>query len=181
MDLDHKVAVFAAGVIAGAAATMLYVSQTQASCDNAKSKSKPVKVGVGIGVALQSADGKSVLVGLRKGSHGSGQWALPGGWLERGEAFEECALRELAEETGVEKRHLDSGYPVEVANIRSCNNAEFGSVSVFVTCRLAAGNEGVVRICEPDKCVEWRWIKNLADLGPEATLFRPLRYYFDNK
>ncbi len=42
-----------------------------------------------------------VLVGRRKGSHGAGLWALPGGWLEWGEPIDAAGARELAEETGI--------------------------------------------------------------------------------
>lgn len=41
----------------------------------------------------------------RKGSHGDGEWALPGGHLEMGESFEQCAVREVEEETGIMVRH----------------------------------------------------------------------------
>ena len=73
-------------------------------------KAKREKVGVGVGVVVTKgrprvANGTvsdfRILVGLRKGSHGAGQWALPGGWLEKGEEFLDCALRELREETGI--------------------------------------------------------------------------------
>lgn len=55
---------------------------------------KPKGVRVGVGCILVRPDGW-FLVGLRKGSAGSEQWALPGGWLERGETFSDCAAREV--------------------------------------------------------------------------------------
>ncbi|MEZ2410584.1 NUDIX domain-containing protein [Bosea sp. RCC_152_1] len=34
----------------------------------------------------------------------SGQWALPGGFLDQGETFSDCAIREFKEEAGVDLR-----------------------------------------------------------------------------
>ena len=55
---------------------------------------------VGIGVVVMK-DGR-VLLGRRKGSHGAGEYAYPGGHLEHLESFAECAVREVREETGLE-------------------------------------------------------------------------------
>ena len=58
---------------------------------------KRVQVGVGVFVKRKG----KILVGKRKGSHGAGTWALPGGHLEPGESFEACCKREVLEETGL--------------------------------------------------------------------------------
>lgn len=55
------------------------------------------KVGVGVLIINDS----KMLLGKRKNSHGQGTWAPPGGHLEFGETLEECAKRELLEETGL--------------------------------------------------------------------------------
>lgn len=59
---------------------------------------------VGLGVIVEK-DGK-VLIGKRLASHGSGTYMIPGGHLEFGETFEECAQREVLEETGIEIKNL---------------------------------------------------------------------------
>lgn len=46
------------------------------------------------------ADEQILLVKHRKGNRQ--YWVLPGGRLEYGESFEECAVREMKEETGLE-------------------------------------------------------------------------------
>lgn len=51
-------------------------------------------------VVLRNNDREILLVKHRKGSRQ--YWVLPGGRLEYGETFHECAVRELKEETGLE-------------------------------------------------------------------------------
>mmetsp|Transcript_3757 Transcript_3757/g.6811 ORF Transcript_3757/g.6811 Transcript_3757/m.6811 type:complete len:186 (-) Transcript_3757:398-955(-) len=74
------------------------------------SSSQPTHVRVGVGVLIR--DPKSppttpkVFAGIRKGSHGAGSLALPGGHLELYESWEECAAREVLEETGLYVHNL---------------------------------------------------------------------------
>jgi 8-oxo-dGTP diphosphatase len=60
-------------------------------------------------------DGK-MLLGKRKGKHVPGVYAWPGGRMELDESFEECAKREVMEETGMEIENIKF---VSVFNIRS--------------------------------------------------------------
>ena len=50
----------------------------------------------------QDARAKLSLLLIRRGAHPFlGAWALPGGFLQPGETVEQCAMREITEETGV--------------------------------------------------------------------------------
>jgi 8-oxo-dGTP pyrophosphatase MutT (NUDIX family) len=60
---------------------------------------------VGVGVFVRDGRGR-FLAGRRRGSHGAGSLALPGGHLEFGEGFADCARREVAEETGLAIRNV---------------------------------------------------------------------------
>lgn len=64
-------------------------------------KKRP-KVGIGV---LVFKKGKALLA-KRKGSHGRGEYAFPGGHLEFGESIEECAKRECREEAGIEIKNV---------------------------------------------------------------------------
>jgi ADP-ribose pyrophosphatase YjhB (NUDIX family) len=46
-------------------------------------------------------NGKGQILMLRHVFHPFAPWGLPGGWLEKGEAPADCAIRELHEETGL--------------------------------------------------------------------------------
>lgn len=50
--------------------------------------------------ALAVKDGKILLVKRAEGILEAGKWGLPGGFLDRDETLEQCAIRELKEETG---------------------------------------------------------------------------------
>jgi|Deesub1362A_J573_1020465.scaffolds.fasta_scaffold00390_16 8-oxo-dGTP diphosphatase len=63
-----------------------------------------MRPGVGVAVVVKK-DGK-ILIGRRSSELGYGTWQTPGGHLEFGESFEECAKRETKEETGIEIDNL---------------------------------------------------------------------------
>lgn len=69
---------------------------------NKKSKRKPGKVipTTRVSVVVIQNENEILLVRHRKGNRQ--YWVLPGGRLEYGETFYECAVRELKEETGLD-------------------------------------------------------------------------------
>lgn len=58
-----------------------------------------MNVVTGVGVIIVNPQGE-ILLGKRCGSHAP-FWSIPGGHLDAGETFEQCAQREIAEETGL--------------------------------------------------------------------------------
>lgn len=83
---------------------------------------------------------------------GAGTWALPGGKLEMGESIEQCARREVLEETGLEiksikkYRFTDDFFDAE---LRQC-------VTLYV---IALCPEGEVENLEPEFCKQWQWFE----------------------
>lgn len=57
------------------------------------------RASVGVGVIVRK--GGDILQIKRQGSHGAGTWSVPGGHIDFGETVEQCAAREVLEETGV--------------------------------------------------------------------------------
>lgn len=57
---------------------------------------------VSVGVAVIITKGKEVLLLKRRNMHGAGTWSTPGGHLDYGETPEQCAIRELKEETNLD-------------------------------------------------------------------------------
>ncbi len=120
------------------------------------------RVGVGI---LVEHDGK-VLLGKRLNSHGAHTWAPPGGHLEFGESIEDCAMRELKEETSLE---------ISQVQFEAVTNDVLSENKHYVTIVMkTAYNGGSIEICEPHKCEGWFWFS--WDELP-TPLFKPFETY----
>lgn len=113
-------------------------------------------------------DGK-VLIGKRKGSHGSGEYAWPGGHLEHMESIIECARREVKEETGME---IDNIRFLRLMNIKSYAPKHYVDIGL-----IADWKSGEPEVREPEKIEGWEW-RDLEDL-PEP-LFSALPTYFES-
>ena len=133
------------------------------------------RVGVGA-VLLCAAHPGAVLVGERRGSHGAGRWALPGGHLEAGASFAGCASAELLEETGL--RVGEARLALCGATNDPMPEEDLHYVTLFVCGRVTAEEAAGVVNCEADKCAGWAWVA-WERLGGEGGLpvFAPLRRF----
>ncbi|AHG18689.1 ADP-ribose pyrophosphatase [Chania multitudinisentens RB-25] len=107
-------------------------------------------VATGIGVIIVNTQGH-ILVGKRCGKHAP-FWSIPGGYLDAGETFEQCAQREVAEETGLQ---IASPEFIGISNNLQTWQAE-GKHTVSV-CMWVQHPGGEAELKEPEKCAAWRW------------------------
>jgi 8-oxo-dGTP diphosphatase len=104
------------------------------------------KVGVGVFV---KKDGKFLFL-KRKGAHGEGDWSFPGGHLEFGETPEECALREIEEEVGINVKNLRRvGFTNDIFTKEGKHY-----ITLFIMADYDSGN---AIIKEPQKCDKLEW------------------------
>jgi len=105
---------------------------------------------VGIGHLIRR-DGQ-VLLHKRKGEHANGFWAFPGGHLEGWETWEECSMRELAEEAGDDIKVTDPVFWT-ASNTRFYDEGKH-YVVIFMISDWISGEA----ICaEPEKNEGWEW------------------------
>lgn len=135
-----------------------------------------VRVGVGVLVKDPKFTGK-VFAGKRKGSHGAGTLALPGGHLEMLETWHECAQREVQEEMGIDIHNVAFGHvtndPMEAEGKHY--------VTIFMVAEFV-DNDATPINCEPHKCEGWdsyTWeeLQQICNGKEESglSLFGPLR------
>lgn len=102
---------------------------------------------VSVGVLMLNEKGE-ILLGLRKGDLGSGEWSLPAGHVEFGETIFEAALREVKEETDISASE---------PQLISVADEMYGEKQYLGLGVSAQYNGGAPKLMEPDKCGEWRW------------------------
>lgn len=134
----------------------------------AKLKEQKTVVRVGVGVLLMSKKHPNcVLIGQRKGSHGEGKFALPGGHLEMYESWEDCALREVKEETDLDLKE------VTFATVTNDPMEDEGKHYITILMQAVVDDEQTVQNMEPNKCEGWSWVP-WADLRSRDDMFTPL-------
>ena len=106
------------------------------------------KVGVGVIIVRD----KKVLLGKRKNAHGAGTWNFPGGHLEWGETIEECARREVKEETGLDITNIKTG--------PYTNDISEGENNHYITLfAIADSGHGNPKLMESEKCEGGEWFE----------------------
>ncbi|KAF2212865.1 hypothetical protein CERZMDRAFT_4157, partial [Cercospora zeae-maydis SCOH1-5] len=116
-----------------------------------------VRVGVGVFIISRTSSpsptNPTILLGLRKNSHGSGTFALPGGHLEFNESFTACAQREVLEETGLVV--TTPKFLTATNDIMESENKHY--VTIFMCC-VRADETQEARNLEQEKCGGWEWV-----------------------
>ena len=89
-------------------------------------------------------------MGHRLSVHGEGTWSFPGGHLEFGESFADCARREVLEETGL---------IITEPEFVTCTNDVFvPEKKHYITIYMkAAWTKDEPQVREPNKMVRWEW------------------------
>jgi 8-oxo-dGTP diphosphatase len=139
---------------------------------------EPAKERPIVGVGVMVVKGSKVLVGRRRGSHGDGQYAWPGGHLEYMESFDECARREVREEANIEIGNIRF---LRLMNLRTYLPKHY--VDVTMVADWVSGDPVANEI---ERIAEWDWydLDNLpqpcfATLPTAVESYRTGQTFFD--
>lgn len=156
-----------------------------------------VRVGVGVFVLKSTNEDPTnprFLMGKRIGSHGNGSMSLPGGHLEFEETPQECAAREVLEETGLQLLSQGNGLAPRSEFLTATNDIMPADRKHYITMFMVSAREdddAEPRNLEPEKCEGWEWVswktleamatKQIAGEKQDRTLFIPLLSLFQQR
>jgi 8-oxo-dGTP diphosphatase len=104
---------------------------------------------VEVSAALIFRDGKLLITQRHAKSHLGGLWEFPGGKREAGESFEECLVREIREELGIEIsvgklfEEISHDYPEKSVHLK------------FFSCKILSGEP------QPLDCAAVKWVTKM--------------------
>lgn len=127
----------------------------------------PTALRVGVGVVITK--NQQVLLLRRRNVHGAGAWSTPGGHLDFGETPEQCAVREVKEETGLD---------IDAVAFRAITNDVFAAegrhyITLWMEGRYTAGEPVLAAPYEASEIGWFPW-----DALPQP-LFLPLQHLLD--
>lgn len=143
-------------------------------------------VGVAVAIDLGSvyaAGTCAYLMGRRRGSHGAGTLAFPGGHLEHGETVAQAAVREVREETGLTVEVSPHILYVSESPLHGgiVDGQGMHYLTLVVRGRIVPGTSTIPQEIEPDKFTDLRWVPwlEMASLNP-GILFAPAQAFVDH-
>ncbi|PIA63456.1 hypothetical protein AQUCO_00201062v1 [Aquilegia coerulea] len=121
-----------------------------------------------VGVVVMVMKEKKILLGKRHTSNSNSTYGLPGGHLEFGESFEECAAREVKEETGLDIEKMEFVMVTNNLFLDDPNPSHY--IAIILRAVLADPSQEPQNL-ETTKCEGWDWYdwNNLP-----KPIFRPL-------
>lgn len=113
-------------------------------------------VRVGVAVLLKVPGAAKIYAGIRKGSHGAGSLALPGGHLEMYESWQDCAKREIKEEMNLDLDENDFTFGHVTNDIMADEGKHYVTIFMMATPSNDKGSSTTIpQNMEPDKCEGW--------------------------
>jgi 8-oxo-dGTP pyrophosphatase MutT (NUDIX family) len=128
------------------------------------------------GVLVRRVRGRWVLAGIRPAGKKPGIWALPKGLIGPGEKPEEAALREVAEENGVEARLVTK--LGDIRYVYTWAGERVFKVVSFYLLRYRRGRLGQIAPEQEIEVEEARWLP--LDEAPKLLAYRGEREMAEN-